>query len=164
MQILKTVRLWVHDHLQKGGPTYFYRVELTVPAASTGTDIPRVDGNNVANQDRQWVAVPKGNRFAFLALANRADWGGPAAVGFDKLPAGATFAADPVDPGLNLVPVVFEAKPDAPVGGVLADLQVKPADPKVAEIAWRRPEGIDFAAALPNVRDFVEWWWARDRP
>ena len=36
-----------------------------------------------------------------------------------------------------------------------------PADPKVAEVAWRRPEEIDFAAALPNVRDFVEWWRAR---
>ena len=45
--------VWVHDHLQKGGPNYFYRVELTVPAASTSTDIPRVDGNNVSNQDRQ---------------------------------------------------------------------------------------------------------------
>jgi 8-oxo-dGTP diphosphatase len=37
------------------------------------------------------------------------------------------------------------------------------ADPRVAEIAWRRPEEIDFAAALPNVRDFVAWWRARNQ-
>jgi 8-oxo-dGTP pyrophosphatase MutT (NUDIX family) len=49
---------------------------------------------------------------------------------------------------------------DCPAGPRLRE----PTDPKVAEIAWRRPEEIDFAAALPNVRDFVEWWRARDRP
>jgi 8-oxo-dGTP pyrophosphatase MutT (NUDIX family) len=37
----------------------------------------------------------------------------------------------------------------------------QPADPRVAEVAWRRPEAINFATALPSVRHFVEWWQAR---
>jgi hypothetical protein len=141
--------IWVHDHLKKGGPDYFYRVELTVPTASTNTDIPRVDGNNVANQDRQNIAVPKGNRFAFMAVANRTDWGGPAAIGFDKLPPGVSFAADPVDPGLNQVPVVMEASPDAAVGGLLADLQAHPTDPNV-KAASRTTLPVYFNLALNN--------------
>jgi hypothetical protein len=48
---------------------------------------------------------------------------------------------------------------DCPAGPRLRDA----TDPKVAEIAWRRSEEIDFAAALPNVRDFVEWWRGRDQ-
>jgi hypothetical protein len=123
--------VWVHDHLRKGGVDYSYRVEITIPEAKTSTNIPKVDGNNVSNQDRQTISVPKGNRYAFLPLANRADWGGPAMIGFDKLPPGVTMTADPVDPGLPYTPVVFEAKADAPVGGLLADLIAKPADPKV---------------------------------
>lgn len=121
----------VRDHLGKGGIDYSYRVEVTIPEAKTSTNIPKVDGNNVSNQDRQTISVPKGNRYAFLPTATRADWGGPAVVSLDKLPPGLTMTADPVDPGLPFTPVVFEAKADAPIGGLLADLIAKPADPKV---------------------------------
>ena len=33
-----------------------------------------------------------------------------------------------------------------------------PSDPRIAAVAWRRPAEIDFATALPGVRDFVTWW------
>ncbi len=145
----KEYAVWVHDHLRKGGPDYFFRIEVTPVEPRTSTGIPKVDGNNVSNQDRQSIAVPKGNRFATMVLVNRADWGGPATVGFDKLPQGLAFTADAVDPGLNLVPVVFEAKPDAPTAGLLADLQAKPADPKVA--AKSRTElDVNFCIGLNN--------------
>jgi 8-oxo-dGTP pyrophosphatase MutT (NUDIX family) len=39
--------------------------------------------------------------------------------------------------------------------------QHAPADPRIAAVAWQRPEEIDFAAALPGVKDFVDWWRAR---
>ena len=123
--------VWLHDHLRKGGVDYFYRIELTTIQPTTTTSIPKVDGNNLSNQDRQSITVPKGGRFATMVIANRADWGGAATVALDKLPPGLTIHTDPVDPGLNLVPAVFEAKADAPVGGLLADVQVKPLDAKV---------------------------------
>jgi hypothetical protein len=141
--------VWVHDHLNKGGPDYFFRIEVTPPAAATTTGIPKVDGNNVANQDRQSVAVPRGNRFATLVNVNRADWGGPAAVSLDKLPPGVTLAADPCDPGLGQVPVVFEAKADAPVGGLLADLRALPADPN-AKAASRTELDVNYNIGLNN--------------
>jgi hypothetical protein len=145
----KEFAVWVHDHLQKGGPDYFFRIEITPVSPVTSTGIPKVDGNNVSNQDRQAIAVPKGNRFATLVVANRADWGGPAAVALDKLPPGLALAADAVDPGLNIVPVVFEAKADAPVGGLLADLQVKPTDAKVVA-ASRTNLDVNFNIGLNN--------------
>ncbi len=123
--------VYVHDHLKKGGADYFFRVEVTPVTATTATGIPKVDGNNVSNQDRQSVTVPKGGRYATLVNVQRAEWGGPAALTFPGLPAGMTATADPVDPGFGTVPVVFEAKPDAAVAGGLLDFVATPADPKV---------------------------------
>ena len=122
--------LWVHDHLKKGGPDYFYRIELTPVAPRVETTIPKVDGNNPANQDRQTITVPKGGRTASLVIANRVDFGGPLAMGFEKLPAGVTLTAEQMEPGLNVIPVVFDAKPDAPTAGHLSAITATHTDPK----------------------------------
>lgn len=122
--------LWVHDHLKKGGPDYFFRIEVTPVQARVETTIPKVDGNNPSNQERQTIAVPKGGRAASLVIANRADFGGPLAMGFEKLPAGVTLTAETMEPGLNVVPVVFEAKPDAPTAGNLSAITATHTDPK----------------------------------
>jgi hypothetical protein len=74
--------------------------------------------------------VPKGNRFATLIIGNRADFGGELVIGADKLPAGVKVDAEAMNAGLNVVPVVFEAMPDAPVAGLLADITAKHVDPK----------------------------------
>ena len=121
----------VHDHLKKGGPDYFYRIELTPVQPSVGTTLPKVDGNNPANQDRQWIAVPKGNRFAALLVGNRAEFGGPLTMSLGQLPPGLTMAGEVMDPGLNVVPVVFEAKADAAIGGLLTTINATPADPNM---------------------------------
>lgn len=126
-----TYTLWVQDHLKKGGPDYFYRIEVTPVQPSVSTTIPKVDGNNPANQDRQTIAVPKGNRYACLLVGNRAEFGGPLAMSLGRLPPGMTVTAEPMDPGLNVVPVVFEAKADAATGGLLTPVVATPADPKV---------------------------------
>jgi hypothetical protein len=90
-----------------------------------------VDGNNPANQERQTIAVPKGGRYASLLVANRADFGGPLVMGLGKLPPGVTVAADQMDPGLNVIPVVFEAAPTAATGGFLTTITATHADPMV---------------------------------
>jgi len=123
--------LWVHDHLRKGGADYFYRIEVTTVVPSISTTIPRVDGNNPANQDRQTITVPKGNRSATLLIANRAEFGGPLTLGLGQLPPGVTVTADVMDPGLNVIPVVFEAKVDAPTAGFLTTITAAPTDPMV---------------------------------
>jgi len=122
----KEYAIYVHDHLKKGGPDYFFRVEITPVAAATSTSIPKVDGNNVSNQDRQNVTIPKGGRYATLVNVQRGDWGGWANLTFPGLPAGVTPVVDPVDPGFGTVPVVFEAKADAPLGGGLLDFVATP--------------------------------------
>jgi hypothetical protein len=149
----KEYAVWVHDHLTKGGPDYFYRVEVTPVAPRVETTIPRVDGNSPANQDRQTIAVPKGGRYASLVVANRVDFGGPLAVGLEKLPPGVTATADAVDPGVNVVPVVFEAKPDAPTGGFLTAITAAPTDPN-AKVPCRTAFDAVFSIG-PNNTPFM---------
>jgi hypothetical protein len=123
--------IYVHDHLNKGGSDFFFRVEISPVAASTTTNIPKVDGNNVSNQDRQVIVVPKGGRFASMVTVQRAEWGGPANFAWTGLPAGVSAVADVIDPGLATVPVVFEAKAEAANSAALVPFVVNPADAKV---------------------------------
>jgi hypothetical protein len=117
----------VTDHLGQGGPNYFYRIEFTPVKPNVTTSMPQFAQYT---QERQHIAVPKGNRFATLIVGNRADCGGEFIIGTDKLPAGVKIDAEPLNAGLNIVPVVFEATPEAPVAGLLADITAKHVDPK----------------------------------
>ncbi len=141
--------LWVQDHLKKGGPDYFYRLEVTPIQPVTTTTIPKVDGNNPTNQDRQTITVPKGGRYATLVIANRADFGGPLAIGFEKLPAGVTLTAEQMEAGLNVIPVVLEAKPDAAIAGNLTGITAKPIDPKV-QVPWQSAFDAAFVLGQPG--------------
>ena len=122
----------VVDHLQKGGPTFTYRVEFTPVAPTLSLYFPKADGNNQPNQDRQAVAVPRGNRMAVLTMASRANFGGPLQVYANGLPKGMTLDSDVMADNVDAVPVVVNAAADAPIAGGLIDLRAKHADPKVA--------------------------------
>lgn len=123
--------LTVTDHLGKGGPTYVYRVELTPPAPKLSLTVPKVDIFGYS-QERQTISVPRGNRYATLINASRADFGGDLILSAEGLPAGVTMTCEPMPAGLGSIPVLFEAKPDAPVAGALAKINGRHADPKQA--------------------------------
>lgn len=123
--------LTVSDHLGKGGVNYFYRVEFTPIIPKVSLTIPKVDIFGYS-QERQTIPVPRGNRYACLISVSRADWGGDLVLGGEGLPAGLKMTADTMPAGLTAIPVVFEAAPDAPVAGTLANITGKPTDPKLA--------------------------------
>jgi hypothetical protein len=117
----------VTDHLGKGGPNYFYRIEFTPVKPKITLGIPKVA---LFSQERQTIAVPRGNRYAALVQAARADFGGELVMGADGLPRGITVSSENMMPYLDVLPVLFEAAPDAPLAGTLADLTAKHVDPK----------------------------------
>jgi hypothetical protein len=119
----------VTDHLGKGGPNYFYRIEFTPVQPKLSLTIPKVDIFGYS-QERQTIAVPRGNRYATLITANRVDFGGDLLLSADGLPAGITMRAPTMPASVNSVPVVFEAAPSAAVAGGLGRLSGRHADPK----------------------------------
>ncbi|MBX3426085.1 MAG: PPC domain-containing protein [Pirellulales bacterium] len=107
----------VEDRLNRGGPTFVYRVELSAPS-------PAVD-LRIEEQQRyesQRVVVPRGNRAAIMVAASRRDVGGLLTIAPGELPAGISSPAMPLAADANLVPLVFEAAEDAPLGAQLWSL------------------------------------------
>ncbi len=119
----------VTDHLKKGGPDYFYRVEISPVAPRLALSTPNESLRR--GTPTMAVAVPRGNRQAILINATRADFGGAVDLAASGLPAGVKFEADAIAAGNETVPVLFSAAADAPVAAALARVSGKPADPKL---------------------------------
>ncbi|MGI9516481.1 MAG: hypothetical protein ACR2NP_05525 [Pirellulaceae bacterium] len=115
----------VRDLLNRGGENFVYRVEISTPKRQVAYTIPRVGRYT---QYRQSIFVPQGNRFATLIAATRQNFGGELKLLEDNLPAGVTMQQMPMAGNLNVMPVVFEAAPDAEISGALADLMVSHVD------------------------------------
>jgi hypothetical protein len=121
--------VWVVDQLGQGGPNYAYRIELTpiepkLTTYTTTEQVPLGTGNIAA-------AVPKGNRQAMLIYASRIDWGGDLKVAFPDLPPGVTAECDTMPANQPVVPVLFSAAADAPIGGKLTRPVGTPVDPNI---------------------------------
>ena len=117
----------IFDQLHNGGPDYTYRIELTPVKPKCTLQIPQFAVNS---QERNWVVVPRGNKFATVIRATRTDFGGELKLTCPDLPEGVSMHCENMAPNLDVVPVVFEAKPDAPVGGKLCELTAEVADGK----------------------------------
>ena len=117
----------ISDQLHKGGPDFTYRIEITPAVPGLALSIPQVARNN--SQDRQYITVPRGNRFATMMVAKRANFSGDLIFGGEGLPKGVTFQADTLSGKLDLEPIVFEAAADAAVGGKMLDFTASAADP-----------------------------------
>jgi len=119
-------RIRVTDHLSRGGPGFVYRVEFHPKKPVLSLNIPRVARYS---QYRQTIYVARGNRFATLMNASRANFGGELTLAGNDLPLGITLVAPNMRANMNSMPVVFEAAPDAPLGGKLVDFQARHIDP-----------------------------------
>jgi hypothetical protein len=119
----------IHDHLRKGGPDYFYRIEVTsalplITLSAQEESLQRGIGPIS-------VAVPKGNRQAVLINGRRSEVGGGIKVALEGLPAGTTASCDEMAANQPTLPVLIEAKADAPLSSALVKVDGKPSDPKL---------------------------------
>jgi len=140
----------IRDTLGQGGRDFAYRVEITPVQPAISVKIPEVARNDT--QSRQIITVPRGNRFATLVSAKRANFGGELVFGTTSgpaepfvaratkgstgigaglpsedgqgvgLPAGVTMLAERMPANIDAMPLVFEAAADAPLGCKLLDL------------------------------------------
>jgi hypothetical protein len=106
----------VADKRNQGGPRFIYRVELDRPTPGLAIFLPEPLRKT---QDRQVIAVPRGNRVAAHLAVRRDGCAGPVTITHGELPAGVKVSVPTVPSDEYLMPVVFEAAADAPVGGRL---------------------------------------------
>jgi hypothetical protein len=110
----------VRDHLKRGGPHFVYCLEVAPVEPGITVKIPEVARNDT--QSRQYIAVPRGNRFATLISVRRANVASELVFSADALPRGVKLHAEILPAKTDQFPLVFEAAADAPVDGRLIDL------------------------------------------
>lgn len=109
--------LRVTDHLKNGSPIYAYRIEVTPVAPRLALTV-----NEFVQYVAPVVTVPKGARMGIVLSSQRFDFGGPLAFRGENLPQGVTIDSPGMTPGMSVMPIIFNAPADAPLGGKLADV------------------------------------------
>jgi hypothetical protein len=119
--------LAVKDQLGRGGPLFVYRVEVSPVQQGLYAYLPEMVINS--SQERRAIPVAKGNRYSTLVRVRKADVGGDIVVEPKDLPPGVTIATNKMDKSVDTIPMVFEAKADAPVAQKTIALLPKLAEP-----------------------------------
>jgi hypothetical protein len=136
--------IMVRDHLRRGGPDYVYRVEV-VPV---GPDVSFTEPEVVRNsQERQTVVVPRGNRYATMLRVKRESFDGDFLLNLPSLPPGVTLMSGSL--AGDLMPVIFQAAPDAMVSATVSDVLARPVD-STKHVGGGYAQTVELIHAPPN--------------
>jgi hypothetical protein len=117
----------VADHLERGGPNFVYRVELTAAEPEVYFASPQFTVNDT--HYRQFIAIPKGGRYATLVNVSRNNVGGDFKFEAQNLPQGVKLLTEMAPKDLGSMPLLFEATADAPLGHQVSPVKLLPTDP-----------------------------------
>lgn len=117
----------VADHLERGGANYVYRLELIAAEPEVFFASPQYTVND--NNYRQFIAVPKGGRYATLVNISRNNVGGDFKFEAQNLPKGVKLLTEMAPKDLGSVPLLFEAAADAPLGHQVVPMYLNAVDP-----------------------------------
>ncbi|HVV01744.1 MAG TPA: hypothetical protein VHH88_10315, partial [Verrucomicrobiae bacterium] len=137
----------ISDSLGRGGPDFAYRIEVTETEPAITVKIPEVARNDT--QSRQYIEVPRGNRFATLISARRLNFSGPLRFDLPGLPRGVKMLADEMSPGMDSMPLVFEADADAPLAGKLLTLTAAGTNSH-GEVTGHFRQDVELVQGPPN--------------
>jgi hypothetical protein len=144
-----TTNYWVRirDTLGKGGHDFTYRIEITPVQPRLTVKIPEVARNDT--QSRQSITVPRGNRFATLISAKRADFSSELQFGIENLPRGMSMLVEPMPGNVDAMPLVFEASTNAPIAAKLLDLTATGTN-AAGKVVGKFRQEIELVQGPPN--------------
>jgi hypothetical protein len=128
----------VTDHLDRGGPTYVYRLELIAAEPEVFFASPQYSVND--NNYRQFIAVPKGGRYATLVNISRNNVAGDFKFEVQNMPQGVKLLTELAPKDLGSVPLLFEATADAPLGHQVVPIFLNAVDPSTKSRGKLRQE------------------------
>ena len=147
--------LRITDHLGKGSPLHAYRIETEKLEAEITASIPMF--GNRDSQTRQMIPVPRGNFAATSFTITRRNFSGDLDFIAQNLPKGVTMHAPKAPSNFTSVPVLFSAKPDAPLSKALTNIDInhKKPDSNVT-ISGNYRHRVDLVYGPPNNRTYYE--------
>ncbi|MBS0210674.1 MAG: PPC domain-containing protein [Planctomycetes bacterium] len=107
----------VKDMLNRGGPRFVYRVEITQAQPALSLSLPEL-----RRYEDIVLPVPQGNRMALMMSAQRRDCSGDVAVTLKDLPPGFKAEVVPMPSNQSQTLFLVSAADDAAIGGGLVDL------------------------------------------
>lgn len=116
----------VTDHLERGGPAFVYRIELAASEPSVKFSSPNYSVND--SHLRQFVAVPRGGRYATMVNITRNNASGDMTFEMPNLPKGMRLLTKTMPKDLPNINLLFEADADAPIAGAALPITLKPVD------------------------------------
>jgi len=119
----------ISDQLERGGPTFMYRIEMTASQPEVFFSSPEYSVNDT--HLRQFAAVPRGGRYAALVNISRNNASGDFKWDAKDLPAGVKLLTDVAPKDYGSMPLLWEAAPDAPLGGAAVPLKLDPVDKNI---------------------------------
>jgi hypothetical protein len=117
----------VTDHLDRGGPNFVYRIELVAAEPEVYFASPQFTVNDT--HYRQFIAIPKGGRYATLVNVSRVNVSGDFKFDAPGMPQGTKLLTEGVSKDINDAPLLFEAAADAPLGHQTVPIKLLPTDP-----------------------------------
>jgi len=128
----------VTDHLERGGPNFVYRLELVAAEPEVYFASPQFTVNDT--HYRQFIAIPKGGRYATLVNISRNNVGGDFKFEAGNLPQGVKLLTETAPKDLGSMPLLFEAAADAPLGHQTSPVKLLPTDPNTKVTGKLRQE------------------------
>jgi hypothetical protein len=119
--------LSITDHLGRGGPNFVYRVECVASVPDVAFSSPNFGVND--SHKRQFIAVPRGNRYATVVNVTRNNASGDMTFDLPNLPAGVKLLTPMIPGAQSSYPLLFEAEANAPLAGAAVPIELKPTDP-----------------------------------
>lgn len=116
----------IRDQLKRGGPDFTYRIEMQKRTPGLSVTLPKAD--RIDTQKHKMIEIPRGNRLAIIPNIARANLGCDVNFLAPKLPDGVSVTSHTAPRSISSFPVLFEAKPDAPIEGGLYHFSIE--DPK----------------------------------
>ncbi|MGC6427809.1 MAG: peptidase [Akkermansiaceae bacterium] len=118
--------IFIRDQLYRHGKDFIYRIEVAPRTPSLSLTLRPADRND--DQKYKVISIPRGNRLLADPTINRANIGCDLHVTATNLPPGVKLEAPTAARSHTTMPLLFEAAPDAPLGGGLFTVTGK--DPK----------------------------------
>lgn len=128
----------VTDHLDRGGPSFVYRVEIITSEPELFFASPQYTVNDT--HYRQFMAIPRGGRMVLLENFTRVNVSGDFKFEAARLPQGVKLLTELAPKDMPNMPLVFEAAPDAPLGHATVPVTLKPVDSNVKVVGKLRQE------------------------
>jgi hypothetical protein len=116
------VYLRIKDQLNGGKPHFVYRIQVIPKPKSLSLSLPSASDNNQLGQE---IRVHKGGKSIYQFLVNRNGSSGKDTLSIEGLPEGISYTVLKAPEGKAKIPILFEAKNNAPFNFSLSSLNIK---------------------------------------